>query len=137
MPTRTTTAFLMLLLSALSLSLSACNPVPPPVEGREDPYGRRQIMFDSSELKNNTSVGAPQPSRDEGGILHVTVPITATTSKPLDVEYRGTFYDGAGAVVNQTTWFRKRLTPRTTDSVSINSTSSHAADFQIDFRVAR
>jgi uncharacterized protein YcfL len=127
----------LLLLPTLALALAACNPVPPPVEGREDPYGRRQIMFDSPELQNNTSVGAPQPTRDENGILHVAVPITATTSKPLNVEYRGTFYDGAGGVVNQTTWFRKRLTPRTTDSVSLNSTSPRAADFQIDFREAR
>ena len=67
----------------------------------------------------------------------MTVPVTATTSEPLDVEYRGTFYDGTGRVVNQTTWFRKRLTPRTTDSISLNATSSRAADFQIDFRVPR
>lgn len=128
---------LLVLLPTLALALAACNPVPPPIEGREDPYGRRQIMFDSTELKNDTSVSAPQPSRDESGILHVTVPITATTSHPLDVEYRGTFYDGAGGVVNQTTWFRKHLTPRTTDSITLNSTSSRAADFQIDFREAR
>jgi uncharacterized protein YcfL len=127
----------LLLLPVLALALTACNPVPPPVEGREDPYGRRQIMFDSTELQNNTSVGRPMPSRDDAGILFVTVPITATTSKPLYVEYRGTFYDGSGKVVNQTTWFPKRLTPRTTDSVSLNSTSNRAADFQVDFREAR
>jgi hypothetical protein len=119
------------------VALAACHQVPPPIEGREDPYGRRQIMFDSTELKNDTSVGSPMPSRDEAGILHVTVPITSTDDDPLDVEYRGTFYDGAGKVVNQTTWFRKRLTPRTTDSVTLNSTSARAADFQIDFRIAR
>ena len=128
---------LLLLLPAVALALTACNPVPPPIEGREDPYGRRQIMFDSTELKHDTSVGAPQPSRDENGILFVTVPITATTSHTLDVEYRATFYDGAGGVVSQTTWFRKHLTPRVTDSISMNSTSPRAADFQIDFRVAR
>ena len=128
---------LLLLLPTLALALAACNPVPPPIEGREDPYGRRQIMFDSTEMKNRTSVGSPQPSRNEAGILFVSVPITATTDKPLDVEYRGTFYDGTGRVVNQTTWFRKRLTPRTTDSIVLNSTSTRAADFQIDFRKAR
>src|SRR4051812_9108999 len=128
----------LLLLPALALVVGACHrSVPPPVEGREDPYGRRQIMFDSTELKNHTTVGAPQPSRDENGILFVTVPLTATTTHTLDVEYRGTFYDGAGRVVNQTTWFRKHLTPRTTDSVALNATSPRAADFQIDFREAR
>jgi uncharacterized protein YcfL len=127
----------LLLLPTLALALSACNPVPPPIEGREDPYGRRQVMFDSTELKNRTSVGSPQPSRDDAGILFVTVPITATTDKPLDVEYRGTFYDGTGRVVNQSSWLRKRLTPRTSDSILLNSTSPRAADFQIDFRVAR
>ena len=67
----------------------------------------------------------------------MNIPITATISHPLDVEYRGTFYNGAGGVVNQSTWFRKHLTPRVTDSISLNSTSPRAADFQIDFRVAR
>lgn len=125
------------LLPLLALILSACNRVPPPIEGREDPHGRRQIMFDSDEMRDNTSVGRPQPSRDEAGILYVTVPITATTRRPLDVEYRATFYDGNGATTSQTTWFRKRLTPRVSDSISVNSTSPRATDFQIDFRKAR
>ena len=126
-----------LAVSTLALALAACNPVPPPIEGREDPYGRRQVMFDSTELENRTSVGRPMPSRDDAGILFVTVPVTATTDKPLDVEYRGTFYDGTGRVVSQSTWFRKRLTPRVSDSISLNSTSPRAADFQVDFRKAR
>ena len=45
-----------------------------------------------TEMKNRTSVGSPQPSRDEAGILFVSVPITATTDKPLDDEYRGFSY---------------------------------------------
>jgi len=130
---------LLLLLPVLALTVGACHhpAVPPPIEGRQDPYGRRQIMFDSPELQNDTSVGAPQPSRDENGILFVTVPITGTAGHSLDVEYRATWYDGAGGVVSQSTWFRKRLTPRVTDSISMNSASPRAADFQIDFRVAR
>lgn len=126
-----------MILPLLALVLWGCNPVPLPIEGREDPYGRRQIMFDSDDLRDNTSVGRPQASRDEAGILFITVPITATTRRPLDVEYRATFYDGTGATTSQTTWFRKRLTPRVSDSISVNSTTPRAVDFQIDFRKAR
>lgn len=133
-----TTALMLGLTTAAAATLGGCKTVPPPIEGRADSYGHRQIMMDSRELQNRTSVGLPHAARDEAGLLFVTVPITNTTRKPLDVEYRVTFFDPGGVPTSPpTTWFRKRLTPRVSDFVRVNSTTPRAADFQVDFRRAR
>ena len=51
------------LLPLLAFTVGACHhPVPPPVEGRENPYGRRQIMFDSPGLKLTPPSALPSPS---------------------------------------------------------------------------
>ena len=127
-----------LLTLTLLLGVGCQRGVLPPLEGGDDPYGRRQIMIADEDLRNRTSVGRPLVSRDEpGNLLYVTLPITAATNRELTIQYRATFFDESGAPINSTTWFRKTLSPRVTDSISVNSTSPRAADFQIDLRYAK
>ena len=115
-----------------------CNSVKAPIEGRQDPYTPSQIMFSSKDLKNHTAVDAPRVARDDsGGILHVTVPIRAATNLQLYVDYRASFFDRNGQLINQTTWFNKTLAPNVPDQITVNSMSPRAADFQIDLRYAK
>ena len=128
--------------SVLSLSILAAvalvGCVKPPIEGRLDPYTESQIHFASKELRNDTAVGTPLASRDnEGNILYVTIPVRAATNKELHVDYRVTFKDKNGQMLNQTGWFTKTLPPNIPDSITVNSMGPRAADFQVDFRYAQ
>ena len=126
-------SFLMLMVLALSVG---CERVRPPVQGRNDPYDRAQIHVDP-DLRGETAVKAPIVMRSaSGNNLHVQVPIRSTSGQ-LSVEYRVIFFDENGTEINRTTWFPKTLSPRVPDQVIFNSTSSRAADFQVDFRKAK
>jgi hypothetical protein len=121
----------MLLLAA------GCSTVSPPVEPRHDPYKPSQIMFDSERLRRDTAVGTPTVTRDDSGILYVQVPVRSTIDKTLYVDYRVTWLDRNGQVLNRLGPFTKTLDPNTPDSIQVNSTTADASDFQIDFRYAR
>jgi hypothetical protein len=118
------------------VAASGC--VKPTIEGRQDPYTPAQIMFATKDLKYKTAVSSPVVSRDEnGGILHVTVPIRAATDLQLYVDYRTTFFDRNGQQISQTGWTRKTLAPNVPDRIVVNSMGPSAADFQLDLRYAQ
>ena len=125
------------LLVLLGLTLLGCDTVRPPIQGRQDPYVPAQVHFDSDTLRRDTAVGTPVVSRDQAGILFVTVPIRSAINKTLYVDYRVTFFDRSGQPVSRLGPFTKTLEPNTPDQIQVNSTSNQAADFQIDFRYAR
>jgi hypothetical protein len=127
-----------LLLGAALFTIGCTNSVKPPIEGRGDPFDRQQIHFASEDLRRATAVAAPTASRDEAGnILYVTVPIRAATNQILYVDYRVSFFDRTGQLLNQTGWFTKTLEPNTPDQIVVNALGPRAADFQVDFRFAR
>lgn len=130
---KTLLLFAMLLTTAL---LTGCG-VKAPLEGRADPYTPAQVHFANEDLRRLTAVGALKVSRDQAGLLYVTVPIRAATDYKLYVDYRFTYFDEHGVQINQTAWFTKTLEPNTPDQVSGNSMSPRAADFQCDFRYAQ
>jgi uncharacterized protein YcfL len=112
--------------------------VHPPIQGRQDPYARGQIHFNKDDLRTQTAVDQPIVTRDESGdILHVTVPIRSAINKRLHVDYRVSFFDKSGQLLNQTGWMTKTLEMNTPDQITVNSMSPRAADFQVDFRWAR
>ena len=126
------------LFALLGLMLLGCDYVRPPIQGRQDPYVPAQVHFDSERLRRDTAIGTPNVSRDEAGLLFVTVPIRSAINKTLYVDYRVTFLDRSGQVVGTRLGpFTKTLEPNTPDQIVVNSTSPRAADFQIDFRYAR
>ena len=98
----------------------------------------RQIQFASEELQNDTAVtGPPRLSRDPYNYLHVTVPIRSAIDKDLHVDYRTTFFDSTGQVVETGEWQTTMLPANTPANVSAVCTSPAAANFQMDFRYAR
>ena len=117
--------------------LTGCaDTVKPPIAARQDPYQREQIHIAQIDLRRHTAVEAPILTRDDAGLLFVTIPIRAATDLKLYIDYRATFFDRSGQPLNQTAWFHKTLTPNTPDQITFNSTSSRAVDFQMDLRYA-
>ena len=129
---------LVLALLTLAVITIGCSRRPrPPIEGQLDPYAPRQVMFADKDLARRTAVGQPHATRDEAGLLHITVPIRAATKFQLYVDYRVTFFDDRGNVLNQTGWMTKTLVPNVPDQIRANSMSPQAADFQMDLRFAK
>ena len=123
--------------ASLCTLVGCADTVKPPILARQDPYQREQIHIADINLRRHTAVDAPIISRDDGGLLHVQVPIRAATDLRLHVDYRVTFFDRNGGALNQTGWLHKTLTPNTPDQITFNSTTPLAADFQVDFRYSK
>ncbi len=126
-------------LFAIPLFLTFTGCVNAPIEGRQDPHARQQIYFTDRRLKESTAVDQPQPTRIAGGLLQVTVPIRSTVNRSMTIDYRVTWLDANGQPLpgSPTTWMSHHLEARAQDYITTNSTSSRAADFQIDFRPAK
>lgn len=121
----------LLLLSVMALGGCGVNA---PIEGRADPFAPAQVHFDSDEIRRDTAIGQPVITRDEFGLLHVTLPIRSAVSLQLHVQYRVSFFDRNHGLLDQQSWIDKTLTANTPDQVDVNSVDKRAADFQIDFR---
>jgi type IV secretory pathway VirD2 relaxase len=122
----------------LALAAAACTPrVRGPVEPREDTSGSPQINLTDRELQDRLAVRAPIVSQDEAGLLHVTVPVRNTTSRQMTVQYRVTFFDRNRSPIQETTWFDRTMSPHTQQTITFNSTSPRADDFQVDVRPAK
>ena len=122
----------------VALSAAACTPrVRPPVEPREDTAGSPQIMLTDRELQDRIAVRAPIVTQDEAGLLYVTVPVRNTTRRQMTIEYRVTFFDRNRVPIHETTWFPRTLPGHTQETITVNSTTPRADDFQIDIRPAK
>ncbi len=127
-----------LIIAALTaLSLAGCA-VNAPIQPRMDPYTPAQIHMDSDQLRGDTAVGTPSVHRDDAGILFVTVPIRSAIDKTLYVDCYVTWFDHNGQPIGDRIGPKTiTLDPNTPGSVTFNSTTPRAADFQVDFRYAR
>lgn len=108
-----------------------------PLSAREEQYDYPWLMVGSKDLRASTMVSDARRSRDEAGLLHVTVPIRNVTDKQLYVDYRVTFYDKNQMPLPQE--FRKTLTipARTARDATFNSTSPKAETFQMEITYPR
>ncbi len=126
-----------LLCIPLLAAIYGCN-TQPPIDARQEVYTPRQVQLADENLRRNTRFGEPRVTRDEAGLLFVTVPLRATINETLHVQYRATFLDENGQPLpGPTAWFDKTLNPRVFEAVTVNSVSPRAADFIIDFRYGR
>lgn len=124
-----------LTIAGLFLLAAGCNNVVrPPIEPHADPFEGRQIHFNSYELQRDVVVGNPTRSRDDAGLMHITVPVRSVIDRQLYVQYRVFFFDRNHQEVNKIDWTDKTLTANTPDQITANSTSSAAVDFQVDFQ---
>src|SRR5258706_3092768 len=119
------------------VALGCSDDVKPPILARSDPYIPAQVHVASHDLRRHIAVGQPQVSRDDAGLLFVTLPIRAATDQKLYVDYPVSFFDRNGAPLSQTEWLHKTLTANVPDQITVNSSSSRAADFQMDLRYSQ
>lgn len=132
------TALRTTVVSLALLALSACAPrVRGPIEPREDTSGWPQVQLTDRELARKIVVRQPQVTQDAAGLLFVTVPVRSTTRHQMTIEYRVTFYDPNRQPIQETTWFPKTLPGFTQETITVNSTSPRADDFQLDIRPAK
>src|SRR3954454_17909204 len=89
-------------LAAVCTLAGCADEVKPPILARHDPYQREQIHIASMDLRRHTAVETPIVNRDDGGLIHVQVPIRAATDLKLYVDYRVTFFNRNGDALNQT-----------------------------------
>lgn len=118
-------------------AMVGCRSVNPPIEGRSDPYGSPQVTFASGGLRQATAVTPPSVQRDESQLLFVTLPIRNTTSKAFTVDYRATFFDAGGGLLEETGWLSQPLEANSPATIRVNSTTPRAADFAIALRKAK
>ncbi len=118
-------------------ALAGCQSENPPLQGRLDPYERSQVMLSNPQLEKDLRVGQPTAVRDANGLLVVTVPVRSNINKTLLIDPRITFFDADKQPLGTLTAPTKALEPFTPDTLTFNSTSDRAADFQVDLRYAR
>ena len=118
------------------LTVAGCNQPRGPIEPNAIQYGNfKQIYVDSYRLKQATNVDQPPSmTRDQYGLLHVTVPIRSVIDRPFTLQYRTTFFDRDRHVVNQQSWTDLPMNPNTPERIEANS-SAPADDFEMDLRV--
>jgi len=118
------------------IAASGCTGV---LEGKPDstnPYPN--ITLTTKELYDGLAFNPATVTRTETGMLAVSQPIRARANEPLMIEYRFVWLDSAGAPISpQTGWVYKRLEPRVPETMSANSSSKQAVDYQIHIRWAR
>jgi hypothetical protein len=121
------------LMLSLILLAAGCG-VNKPIEGRADPYAPAQIHFADADLANKTAVSPPIMER-RNGILYVTVPIRSAVNLDLHVDYKVSFFNEAGAPIEQSGWTGgTTLVSNTPSYIKFNSMSANAHDFQMDVR---
>jgi hypothetical protein len=135
-------ALMLMLGVSLIVVAAGCNEIPPYKEGRAERYAPPQIMFTgpgADDLQSWTAVDVPILSRDESDLLLINLPIRATGTKVLHTQYRVSFLDRTGQPLpgSPTGWLRKDLEPGAREMIKFNSTSTRAADFQLELRYAR
>ena len=120
------------------VAIAGCRSSNPPIEGRAEAYPVPQITFASESMRDSMAVSPPSVQRDDAGnLLFVTVPIRNTRNRAFTIDYKTTFLDRNGGFLSETGWLSLPLEANTPAVISVNSTTSRAADFQIAIRRAK
>ena len=81
----------LLILAASALLAAGCTDNPP-MYGRADTFARTHLQFGDGLLQDSTRVDPVSASRDQFGLLHVTLDIRSTTDKQQYVDCFIQFY---------------------------------------------
>ena len=112
-------AALHFLLLFLTLILTGCSSSDmAPAMPRSDTYAPRQVVFSSQDLADSIAIGKIQRTFDSAGLMHLNIPLRATTELSLTVDYRLTYFDDEHNPVDVPTgWQTKTLTPNLFESI--------------------
>lgn len=93
-----------------------------------------RIQFESSTTKNIVQVVRVDTSRLPTGLLKIFITLRNTKKENLWADFRTTFLDGQGHVLEQTNWEPILLNARTVSEYTCTSLSNRAADYQVIIR---
>jgi hypothetical protein len=126
---------LVLCLAVLGLCASGCETEPAKLKAEENPYlTQDRIQFESHTTKNVIDIVRVDTERVGAGLLKVTVTVRDKRKSNLFAEFRTTFLDDKGHVLEQTNWEPIELNARTVSEYTCTSMSTKAADYQIIIR---
>ena len=123
------------LVTAAALT-AGCSNVKRPYRTTADPYTPSQVQLADTRMERLLAFGQPNVSRDQAGLLFVSLPVRPATSRSQLVNYRFTFLDETGRELPGGTWQTKKLQSNVVDNIEGNSTSPRAADFRVDIKTA-
>ena len=122
----------------IAAALVGCRSVTPPSRGRADVTDHRRVFFETAhqdQLQNSTALDAERISRDQFGLLTVTIPIRSTVRRSLYLEYNYEFFDASGkSVEGPLGWRRLSLDGGTPTTIQFTSTSEVAEDYRVSIR---
>ena len=135
-PTRPLRLAILALFVLASVAFTGCNRTKAPYQVNKDPYQPQQVYLTSTKLRNILQFGQIATSRDQNNLLYVTVPMRSTDNKRQIVEYRVTFYDDTNTPLPGGSWQTATLEPNSGETITFNSTTDAASDFQVIIREA-
>jgi len=130
-------------LSCLAFTLLAgCeSKVFPPSRGRADVTDHRRVFFsqmDKQYLRESTAILEENISRDQAGLLSVTIPIRSAAPRSLYLEYNYEFYDQTGrAIESPKSWQPVVLEAGSPNTIQFTSVTPQAADYRLNIRLQR
>jgi hypothetical protein len=104
----------------------------------DDHFGIVLSQEQKEQLRHDTAFGPERVTRDPFGLLHVTVPLRSAIQHTLYLEYRYSFFDGTGRLIEGPMgWTGVTLEAGSPGTIQFASTSNQAANFQLNIRYQR
>ncbi len=127
--------YFVLSLAALALCLGGCKTEPAKLKTEENPYlSQGRIQFESHTTDLVVDIVRVDTERVGAGLLKVILTVRNKRKSNLFAEFRTTFLDDHGHVLEQTNWEPIELNARTVSEYTCTSMSTKAADYQIIIR---
>ncbi|MCJ7543435.1 MAG: DUF1425 domain-containing protein [Phycisphaerae bacterium] len=126
---------IVLCLAAAALGACSCTTEPAELEPEENPYlTQGRIQFESHLTDEVIDIVRVDTERVGAGLLKVILTVRNKRKSNLFAEFRTTFLDERGHVLEQTNWEPIELNARTVSEYTCTSMSTKAADYQIIIR---
>lgn len=127
---------LVLLAAAAALCAAGCATTEPAeLKPEENPYlTQGHIQFESHLTDKVIDIVRVDTERVGAGLLKIIVTARNKRKSNLFAEFRTTFLDDQGHVLEQTNWEPIELNARTVSEYTCTSMSTKAADYQIIIR---
>ncbi len=120
-----------------ALLLAGCKSMMKPADTHleDNPYLQQgRIQFENSSMGELVHIARVDTERVNGGMLKVIVTVRNLKKDNFWSEFRTTFLDERGHVLEQTNWEPIELNARTVTEYTCTSINSRAADYQIVVR---
>jgi hypothetical protein len=119
----------------LCAGISGCKTEPAELKAEQEPYLEQgHVQFESHLTDHVVHIVRADSERLGAGLLKITITCRNRTKENLFAEFRTTFLDAKGHVLEQTNWEPIELNARTVSEYTCTSMSTKAADYQVIIR---